>query len=398
MSISDDKKIMIITSIAFFCLGISLAVIGPVLPQLSRQSGAGLVEIGAVFTMLFLGALIAQVAAGPISDRFGQRTVLFWGSLILGAGMLVFSLSPSLWMILLFAFLGGLGHGAVDLSSNVLIAQVFERRSVAALNLLNFFYGLGAFAGPALVGLAIGAWNNGLYIPAINGLLFIALAPFILKLKIPQNTVVALEKRPNDTFSVYRQPLLWMLGLLLLVYVGVENGLGGWISTYMSTTTRLSMDSAALVSSAFWMALTLGRLLNAYLGMRLSPERILFTCIGTSLAGGLLFAFSTGVQTLSIISILLTGLGFGAVYPTVIAIVNKAFRQNAGKAASLAAAMGSIGGMILPWAQGFILDRYGASASAWFVCLGIAGLLVLFIVIHQLNQPARQSVPACETN
>ena len=398
MSISDDQKTMILSSIAFFCLGVSLAVIGPVLPQLSQQSGASLVEVGAVFSMLFLGALIAQVAAGPISDRFGQRSVLFWGSLMLGAGMLVFTFSPNLWMLLLFAFLGGLGHGAVDLSANVMIARVFERRSVAALNLLNFFYGLGAFAGPALVGLAIGAWKNGLYVPAVNGILFIVLAPFILKLNIPESAVSNNSSSLNNGAIIYRQPLLWMLGLLLLVYVGVENGLGGWISTYMTETTRLSIDTAALVSSAFWMALTLGRLINAYLGMRLSPEKILFICLGTSFAGGLIFAFSTGNQWLSITAILLAGLGFGAIYPTVIAIVNTTFRQHAGKAASLAAAMGSIGGMILPWAQGFILDRYGASASAWFVAAGITIMLGLFFAAYQLAQPSVQSVPACETN
>ena len=47
------------------------------------------------------------------------------------------------------------------------------------MNLLNFFYGLGAFVGPALVGLSLSTLKSGLIVPSLNAVIFILLVPFI---------------------------------------------------------------------------------------------------------------------------------------------------------------------------------------------------------------------------
>ena len=160
MALSDDKKVLIVASATYFCLGISVAAIGPVLPELARNTQSSLSTVGAIFTAIFLGALLAQLTTGPVSDRFGQKIMLLVGAGLAGLGMLLFTFSQSLWMVLLFAFIGGFGHGAADLSGVILVARVFARRSVAAVNLLNFFYGVGAFVGPALVGLSISTFKD----------------------------------------------------------------------------------------------------------------------------------------------------------------------------------------------------------------------------------------------
>jgi fucose permease len=370
-----------------------VAAIGPVLPELAQNTQSALSAVGAIFTTIFLGALLAQLTTGPITDRFGQKIMLLIGVGMAGIGMLLFTFSHSLWPVLLFTFLGGFGHGAADLSGGILVARVFSKRSVATMNLLNFFYGLGAFVGPALVGLSLSTLKSGLIVPGVNAVILLLLVPFVLRLKIAPMPA----HDPTDQTSglgVYRSSLVWMLGILILVYVGVENGLGGWIATYMTQTTAFSLESSALVSAGFWLALTFGRLLTAYLGMHLSPARILYICIGSSVAGSLLFAVSTGSPLLTILAILLTGFGFGAVYPTVMAIVNTTFHRSPGKAASLVAALGSGGGMILPWLQGILLERYGPPASAWFVAVLVVGMLIIFIISQtkaiQAPQPASE--------
>ena len=57
---------------------------------------------------------------------------------------------------------GGLGDGALIVAGNVMVAQTFATRSASALNLMNVFYGVGAIAGPALVGLTISLWQTSL--------------------------------------------------------------------------------------------------------------------------------------------------------------------------------------------------------------------------------------------
>lgn len=298
-----------------------MAVIGPVLPELASHTQSGLAAVGAVFTSKFLGALLAQLTTGPISDCYGQKVMLVIGAVLAGIGM-----------VPLCTFLCGFGYGAADLSGGILVSRVFAKRSVAAMNLLNFFYGLGAFIGLALVGLSLSTLKSGMIIPRLNAAAFFVLVPFMMMLKVPSmRTHESSSAAPG--LDVYRAPLVWMLGMLILVYVGIENGLGGWISTYMTQTTSLSLETSALISAGFWLTLTFGRLVNAYLGMRLSPARILSFCIGSSVAGSVLFAASSGNTLLTIAAVLFSGFGFGAIYPTVMALVNNTFQHSPGKAA-----------------------------------------------------------------
>src|SRR5205085_987017 len=77
----------------------------------------------------------------------------------------------------------------------------------------------------------------------------------------------------------------WLLGLLLLIYTGIEIGLGAWLTLYMRTSTAMGAASAALVVSGFWLALTSGRALGVRLGMRMSAAGLLRLCLGGVLLG-----------------------------------------------------------------------------------------------------------------
>ena len=59
----------------------------------------------------------------------------------------------------------------------------------------------------------------------------------------------------------------------------------------------------------------------------------------------------------------------GAVYPTVMAIITSRYPDNPGKAASICAAMGSAGGVSIPWVQGYLMENKSPFASAVFVTI-----------------------------
>jgi fucose permease len=52
------------------------------------------------------------------------------------------------------------------------------------------------------------------------------------------------------------------MALLLLVYVGIEFGLGSWISAYTSTSLGLTAQVGAWVTSIYWAALAIGRFID----------------------------------------------------------------------------------------------------------------------------------------
>lgn len=375
MKAFQARGTMAASCLSFFALGLITGAIGPTLPDLAANTSSSLAAVGGVFTALFLGALLMQTVAGPLNDRIGQRPVLFVGLALLAVGTLGILTSHSLALMLGCAVVAGLGHGAVDVSTNVLVAEVFADRSAAALNLLNVFFGVGAVAGPAIAGLSLRIWGTALPALGLGTALLLLQAPLVPLLAIPPRHAHA-EAHERGA-AVYRSPLLWMLGALILLYVGLETGIGGWTPTYLERTTPLDAATAALVTSGFWLALTGGRMIAVLLGARLSAYTLLLISLGGAVVGGALLAFSTGDALLSATAVLLIGLCFGPIFPTALAITTANFPRAPGAAASVVVALGSIGGMLIPWSQGVLLERSGPSASALFIAAGLLAMLAL---------------------
>ncbi len=374
---------IILSCLVFIALGILTASVGPMLPDLSANTTSPLEAVGSIFTAIFLGAFLMQIASGTLTDRIGPRPVLIVGMLLMSAGMLGVTFSRSLPVMLAFGLLGGLGHGAVDISVNILSARVFNDRSVAAVNLVNFFFGVGAVAGPAMASYTIAQWQTAIPVIWIGVGFVLVLVPFIaLFLLSPQEKPIATIQASGTPF--FLSPLLLMAGLILFLYVGAESSLGGWTATYMMKTTTISADRAALVVSGFWMALTLGRLVGSFLGTRWAPLQLLATCLFGAAGGGILLAVSTGVMLPTIAAVLIIGFFFGPIFPTTFTISASLFSQASGKAAGLIVALASLGGMALPPIQGVVLTQFGANPSVWLIALYILGMVAINIVRNRL--------------
>jgi fucose permease len=374
----------------FFALGMLTAALGPALPDLAARSGSGLAALGTVITALFLGALMSLLVAGPLNDRLGQRPVLLAGAALLALGMLGLATSHDLLLMLACAAVAGLGHGAIDVSTNVLIAKVFAIRSAAALNLLNVFFGLGAVAGPAVAGLALRLWGTALPALWLGAGLVLLEAPLILLLDDTQGQVAHAPpiQVAHADVSPLRSLRLWAIGALVLLYVGIENGLASWTTVYLERTTALDQATAALATSGFWLALTAGRMVAALAGVRLTAERMLLITLAGALASGALLVASTGRTQLTLAAVLLLGFCFGPIFPTALAIATAAFPRTPGMAASVVVAMGSVGGMMLPWFQGALLEHSGPAASVLLVAAGTLTMLGLHLGRTALDRRA----------
>lgn len=367
---------MVVACITFLALGLVTAALGPALPDLAARTGSNLAAVGSLFSAIFLGALLSIAVAGAVTDRFGQVPVLLVGAILTGVSTIGFTLTTSLPAMLALALLTGVGHGAVDIATNVLIARLFAERTVAALNLLNVFFGVGAIVGPAVAGLTMRLWGTGLSGLWLGAGLMLVAALLVPLLPRPTGTAAG-TGAATGARAVLRSPLAWSFGLLLLLYVGTEQGVSGWATAYMAQTTTLDQAESALTTSAFWMALTAGRLLAAAIGTRLTPERLLRYFLVGAAIGAVALLLSTGSALFSVAAILLLGLSFGPIFPTAVGIVTTRFPQAPGTAGSLVIALGCLGGMLIPWAQGALLVGAGPRASMGLVAFGTLSMLLL---------------------
>ncbi|MBN1565730.1 MAG: MFS transporter [Anaerolineae bacterium] len=380
-----------VTYAIFVTIGFMGAVWGPALENLADQVGSTKSAIGMLITANFLGSWIAQASVGPLMERLGPRPLLLAGITLMTVGTLGILISPTLWVILAVGVVFGIGFGALDTGSNVLIAELYADHNVSVLNSLHFFFGVGSIISPLVAGQALDWWDSA--IPAIwlGFVMLLLLWPGVGRLPAVITRPEARSEVANGVaaklgkFS-YRSVLLWSLGVLLMIYVSAEMGLSTWTTQYVEESTRFSNVAGARLTSAYWFALTIGRLAGILWGSRLSGDVVLLISLIGSLVGAVLLAAGSGLMGMTVIGAVVIGFFFGPVYPTVIAIATATFRSGPGKAASLIASMASLGGMVGSPLQGVLLNEVNPVSSVIFVAAQCGGMVILYLVLRRQRE------------
>jgi fucose permease len=394
MKKASPKLIVALVCLIFLLFGLFNSGIGPILGELAALTNSSLAAVGGVLTFLFLGALVSMLVSGPLIDRFGQKIVMAVSLAFLIFGILGFSTAHSIPWMFFFFLLTGFGQGGMEVSGNLVVSDEFPTNSTGILNLLHFFFGVGACTGPALVSLAISSGLSGRIVQWIVVGAYVVVSIIFLSLyQNKRHEHAAAAPTSIDTKAIlFRSPLLWIIGVMLLFYVGVEYGLGSWSTTFMGASVNMAVQQGALVTSAYWGFLTLGRLLGVVLSKKLSTLQLLGFAVSGALLGGIAFVIFHGSTTPMIIAVMAIGFCFGAVYPTTISLTTQAFSQNQGKAVGLVSAFGSIGGTILPWVAGVFLEKISPLAFSFFELGILVMLAVLYVLTRNFSKQHNQSL------
>jgi MFS family permease len=105
----------------------------------TQYLGLGTQEAGdllAVCTLVqMIGSVIAAVATGPLSDRFGRKPFVIGAPLLLAVGVIPLILTAQPWALIAFYAPGGIAFGAYLAVDAALMVDVLPDRSRAAQDL-----------------------------------------------------------------------------------------------------------------------------------------------------------------------------------------------------------------------------------------------------------------------
>jgi len=393
--VATPRSTLTVSIAALFALGVVNGAVGPLLPLLSLRVGAPVEALGVTFTALFLGALTLQLAGGWLNESIGLRRMVATGCVLLALAVLGISVSPTLPALLACALLAGAGQGALDASTNVLVPAVFGDRSVSAVNLLHFAFGAGAVLSPVMMSVAASAWGSPMPVlwvgAALGGLTALAASRWAMDPKVARHHQAGSAARPR----LYTRSALWLLSLLLFLGVGVEMGTGGWTTVYAGETTTLAPAAIAMLTSGFWLALMSGRLLGAALGVRITSRRLAMLSIGTTCLGGAMLVVGSGSTAWTVVGTLVTGLGVGPIFPTTVVMATELFPSAQSRAVTVVIAVSSVGGMLMPPLQGFLLQRVAPLASVGLVAVACVLMMLLVVAVEaaavRRSEPSRSS-------
>ncbi len=344
-------------ALGFLAIGALQAMYGPAFPAFRGRYGIGVGEVGAIVSAHFLGSFATIAASGVLLVRFGYRPLLVAGAAAMAAGAIGVASSPVWGIALASALLGGLGFGLLDVATNLLFARGFGGRATAALNLLNAAFGLGAMAGPVLIGLLAPHPAPAFLLVA---LLTAVAGGFAWLTPMPRPLVV-----PAAALRAARAPLLGFV-VVYFLYVSSEVGVASWEPTYLAPL--VGDARAAFYTGLYWGALSLGRLVAAAVSDRMAPSTMVLAAALLALAG----SWIAGIAPLAPFAYAWVGFAFGPIFPTTLAWLQRVFPQRAEQITPIVIAAASLGPVVSAPAVGWAVAWAGTGRLP-----GILGMLVL---------------------
>jgi FHS family Na+ dependent glucose MFS transporter 1 len=375
---------------AFVILGLVGASLGPTLPGLAEHTRTHVSEISYLFTARSLGYMIGAFSGGRLYDRLPGHPLMA-GVLVIAAVMMALAPMISLlWLLAAVLLFVGLAEGALDVGGNTLLVWVHRRRVGPYMNGLHFCFGAGAFLAPIIVAQAILSSGDITWAYWILAALMIPVAIWLIRLPSPTPNGSA----PHDQATAgprVNAPLVAMIGLFFFLYVGAEVGFGGWVYTYAMALDLGGEATAAYLTSAFWGALTLGRLLSIPIAARLRPRTILFwDLVGCLISVGVILWWSDS-STATWLGTVGLGLSMASVFPTTLSLAERGMTIT-GRVNGWFFVGASMGGMFLPWLIGQLFESVGPQVTMLTILIDLMVAIGVFIVMILHTAPGATQI------
>lgn len=396
----------------FISLGLGMAIVGPTLQLLACQTGSTVEALGWLFFCGSAGYTLGTLLGGRLFDRVVRGHALLGGAELLAAGCLaVLPLVGRLWLFLAIVFVRGALEGMVNTGANTLLLWTHREKASPFMNGLHFSFGVGAFLAPLLV-----AWFIGTVSGADPEHLCAALSPgvgyrgaywavagfaavaslWVISLSgspDPGEHVAKAARTRIGAAGIHTAPIV-IAAVYLFAYVGGEISFGSWIASYAMELKVADPRGAALLTSAFWFAFTVGRLISIPVAIRFTPRQVIPAALAPCLVvSGLLMALPLSSVLLWTAAIAL-GFCLAPLWPSGFTLAGQVVPLT-GSVSGIILLGDSFGGMVLPSLTGKIMEaaktggtRYLSASLPLLVFGSLLVCLITFVALAAHHRPA----------
>ena len=377
--------------LAFISLGLPDSLLGSAWPSMYGPLGVPMSFAGVISALISAGTIVSSLMSDRLTNRWGAGRVTAISVGLTAAALAGFSASASFWALCLWAVPYGLGAGSVDAALNNYVALHYASRHMSWLHCM---WGLGATAGPYIMGCALTTgmgWQGGYRIISV---LQIALT-LILIASLPQWKVRSGgaeegdgSARPLTLGEIVRIPGAKAVMLTFFCYCALEQTAGLWASSYLVLQRGVTPERAASFSGLFFIGITAGRALNGFLTLKLN-DRQLIRLGQAIIASGVLALLLPLGQGVSLAGLVLIGLGCAPIYPCVIHSTPDHFgAENSQAIIGVQMASAYLGVCLMPPLFGVLANHISTGLFPFFL---LAVLLAMLLTHEQLLRVSRSA-------
>lgn len=362
-------------SLLTFAIG--LTILSTLMVTITKSFGISVDRAGILFTANFLGFIVFNVVFSIFVSRVNMRKILIISTALYSIFLFLSTTASNFNLLLAYTMAAGGVGGLVESLSSTMVVEINSEREGFYFNFTQAFFGIGAIAGPLLSGYLDGlhySWKIMFIAASLLGLLSTVLLCIFKTDDVKRRESLKL-KDIGEIFSI-REFNLMILSVML--YVGGETGVWGWISTLLKLQFKISALKSSLSVAVFWSFMIIGRIITAKLTDKMSMRNVILML---SIAGTVFTLLSAFSKTEIAIWILLSfiGLSFSGIWPTIVAYSGKVSGKYSTSAYFLTIAAGGVGGMIIPYFLGIL-----GKAVSISVTLGTISVIIFGIVISTL--------------
>ena len=380
--------ILLFTAISgLLACGMGVALLGSVKLPLARRLAIDEARVGGMVSMFPLAMIPVILGMGFLADLIGQQQVLIGGVVVMSVALVMLATAGRYSMALVAVLLLSAGWSAQINVLNVITPAAFSAvdSPAYATNLANFFFGLGAFLTPVFVAFLFGraGFSKSLMLLA-GAVLVTAVLAALSQFKLP-----APGGGQGDApgfMTVLTDPMIWILGFCLFFYGPLEASVAAWSTTIM-TEKGIGEKSAGWLLSGFWLAFMASRLATAVgvnaLGLTTGWETPWIIILSIASIFVLAAMVRSRNATVGVVTVVLAGLVFGPIFPTVMGVLLGHFDPAVqGRAVGMFFAIGGIGWTGIPMLIGAYAKKTSVQQAFLVAVAAAVGLTAIALVLH----------------
>ena len=378
------QLLLLIIYLSFISLGLPDALLGAAWPSMYRELHVSISYAGAISMIIAFGTIISSLQSDRLTRKLGTGKVTAISVAMTAVALFGFSTSHSFVALCLWAIPYGLGAGSVDASLNNYVALHYESKHMSWLHCM---WGIGAAAGPYIMGYVLTngrSWNSGYRVISVLQIVLTMILIFSLPLwknrpEIIDDNGQEVSAKALSLREVIRIPGAKEIMVCFFCYCALEQTAGLWASSYLSLYKGVSAETAATFASMFYIGITIGRALSGFVTMKLNDVQMIR--LGQVLiVVGILIMFLPFGQTLSLVGLIVIGLGCAPIYPCIIHSTPTHFGADKSQAIiGIQMASAYVGTLLMPPVFGLIANHITVALLPVYLFI----ILILMFVMHE---------------
>ena len=332
--------------------------------------------------MVLLWFFVLSVPAGVLQDKYGKRNMLNIGMLIQAVGLGLPFVHYSFGMMFASFILLGIGNTVIQVSANPLLQDVSPSEKLASyMSTSQFVKAIISFSGPLIATFMARSFGDWRLVFAVYGVTSTLAAVWLGSTPIEESKPDRKPATFASCFGLLSNRFVAFMALSIFLIVGAEVAMNTNISNILIARFAIPMETAAIGISLFFAGETISRLIGAIILNWIKPRLFLLLTTLISLLG-VVGIFLAPSDIVAFISIFITGLGTGNMFPIIFSLALKKMPDRANEISGLLI-MAVSGGAFIPLLTGFVSTMFGPVIS--ILVIGFCMLYILWVSYYVRN-------------